>query len=65
MGARPNVLLITLDQFQVGEQEKAELTGPEARLRAEIVEVESEETGTPLPNDYRNAQPQASPDAGG
>lgn len=50
-------LVATLDQFGVGEAEKAELTGPEARLRREIVEVESQETGTALPSDYRNAPP--------
>jgi hemoglobin len=52
-------LVATLDQFGVGEAEKAELTGPEARLREEIVEVESQETGTALPSDYKNAPPLA------
>lgn len=56
-------LVATLDRFGVGEAEKAELTGPEARLRAEIVEVESKATGTALPSNYKNAPPLAAPGA--
>jgi hemoglobin len=55
----------SLDRFGVGEAEKAELTGPEARLRTEIVEVESPETGTDLPSGYQNAPPLAASGAGG
>lgn len=50
-------LVAALDKFGVGEAEKAELLGALAPMRADIVEVESEETGTPLPADYRNAPP--------
>jgi hemoglobin len=58
-------LVASLDRFGVGEAEKAELTGPEARLRADIVEVESEDTGTALPSSYQNAPPLAASGAGG
>ena len=52
-------LVATLDQFGVGEAEKAELLGALAPMRADIVEVETSETGTPLPDSYRNAPPLA------
>ena len=52
-------LIATLDKFGVGEAEKAELLGALAPLRADIVEVESAQTGTPLPTDYKNAPPLA------
>lgn len=52
-------LVATLDQFSVGEAEKAELLSVLAPMRADIVEVESEETRTPLPDGYRNAPPLA------
>jgi hemoglobin len=48
-------LLTTLDRFGVGESEKSELVGALAPMRADIVEVESSETGTPLPDTYLNA----------
>ncbi|TMB49568.1 MAG: group 1 truncated hemoglobin, partial [Chloroflexi bacterium] len=48
-------LVATLDRFNVGETEKSELLGALAPLRADIVEVESSETGTQLPDAYRNA----------
>ena len=48
-------LVATLDRFNVGETEKSELLGALAPLRADIVEVESSETGTQLPDGYRNA----------
>jgi len=48
-------LVATLDRFNVGETEKSELLGALASLRADIVEVESSETGTQLPDAYRNA----------
>lgn len=52
-------LVATLDQFGVGEAEKAELLGALAPMRADIVDVESGQTGTPLPDAYRNAPPLA------
>jgi hemoglobin len=52
-------LVATLDGFGVGESEKSELVAALAPLRADIVEVETAETGTPLPDGYRNAPPLA------
>jgi hemoglobin len=52
-------LVATLDQFGVPEAEKAELLGALAPMRSEIVEVESDATGTPIPDSYRNAPPLA------
>ena len=52
-------LVATLDQFGVPEAEKGELLGALAPMRGDIVEVESSETGTPLPETYRNAPPLA------
>jgi len=52
-------LVATLEQFGVGEAEKAELLGALAPMRADIVEVETGQTGTPLPDAYRNAPPLA------
>jgi hemoglobin len=52
-------LVATLDQFGVGETEKSELLSALAPMRADIVEVETAETGTPLPDAYRNAPPLA------
>ena len=52
-------LIATLDQFGVPEAEKAELLGALAPMRSEIVEVESDATGTPIPDGYRNAPPLA------
>jgi len=53
-------LVATLDRFNVGESEKSELIGVLAPLRADIVEVESSDTGTALPDTYRNAPATAS-----
>jgi hemoglobin len=50
-------LVATLDQFGVGAAEKDQLLGALAPMRGDIVEVESSETGTPLPDSYRNAPP--------
>ena len=52
-------LVATLDRFSVPEAEKSELLGALAPMRADIVEVESSATGTPLPDGYRNAPPLA------
>jgi hemoglobin len=48
-------LVQTLDQFRVTKPEQDELLGALAPMRGEIVEVESPETGTALPETYRNA----------
>lgn len=48
-------LVATLDEFNVPKSEQDELLGLLAPMRDEIVEVESAETGTPLPQDYRVA----------
>ena len=52
-------LVATLDRFSVPEAEKNELLGALAPMRVDIVEIESKETGTPLPDAYRNAPPLA------
>jgi hemoglobin len=52
-------LVATLEHFSVPDAEKAELLGVLAPMRADIVEVESSATGTPLPDGYRNAPPLA------
>jgi hemoglobin len=52
-------LVATLDGFSVPEAEKGELLGVLGPMRADIVEVESDSTGTPLPDTYRNAPPLA------
>jgi hemoglobin len=54
-------LVATLDQFNVPQAEKDELISALAPMRGEIVEVESSETGTALPDGYRNAPPVAAP----
>jgi hemoglobin len=45
----------TLDEFKVPAAEQAELVGILGPFRGEIVEVGSPETGTALPETYRNA----------
>src|SRR5919197_1434672 len=45
-----------LDEFNVPQTEHQELLGLLLPLREEIVEVESPETGTPLPDAYRDYQ---------
>jgi hemoglobin len=52
-------LVATLDGFSVPEAEKGELLGVLGPMRADIVEVESDSIGTPLPDTYRNAPPLA------
>jgi hemoglobin len=52
-------LVATLNQFSVPKAEQDELLGLLGPMRADIVEVESPETGTPLPDAYRNAPPMA------
>jgi len=48
-------LVATLDEFHVPPAEQDELLGLLAPMRGEIVEVESPETGTPLPDSYEAA----------
>jgi hemoglobin len=48
-------LVATLTQFQVPQAEQDELLGLLAPMRGDIVEVESPDTGTPLPDTYQPA----------
>jgi hemoglobin len=48
-------LVATLDEFNVPEAEKQELLGVLGPMRGEIVEEESAETGTALPDSYQVA----------
>ena len=48
-------LVATLDEFEVPKPEQDELLGVLGPMRADIVEVESAETGTPLPDTYQPA----------
>src|ERR671919_380932 len=54
-------LVATLDQFNVPQADKEELLAALAPMRGDIVEVETDETGTPLPATYRNAPSLATP----
>ena len=46
-----------LDELNVPKAEQAELVGLIVPMRDDIVEVESPETGTPLPDSYKTAPP--------
>jgi hemoglobin len=48
-------LLATLDELDVPKADQDELLGLLGPMRGDIVEVESPETGTPLPETYRAA----------
>ncbi len=48
-------LVATLDEFDVPKAEQQELLGLLAPMRGDIVEVESSETGIPLPQTYEPA----------
>jgi hemoglobin len=50
-------LAATLGKFQVPQAEQDELLGLLGPMRGDIVEVESAETGTGLPDSYRPAAP--------
>ncbi|HKQ75128.1 MAG TPA: group 1 truncated hemoglobin [Blastocatellia bacterium] len=50
-------LVATLDKFNVGENEKKELLNILGPLKSQIVEVNSQETGTPLPAKFKPAPP--------
>ena len=52
-------LVATLNQFGVPKATQDELLGLLGPMRPDIVEEESSETGTPLPEAYRNAPPVA------
>jgi hemoglobin len=52
-------LIATLNSLKVPEAEQASLLGILGPLRADIVEVETPETGTPLPASYQTAAPLA------
>ena len=52
-------LVATLKQFNVPQAEQQELLGILGPLRGDIVEVETPETGTPIPANYKNAVPLA------
>ena len=47
----------TLDELHVPKSEQDELVGLIMPMRDDIVEVESPETGTPLPASYQAASP--------
>jgi hemoglobin len=48
-------LIATLDKFEVPAAEQQELIGILAPIRGDVVEVESSQTGTPLPESYETA----------
>jgi len=48
-------LVLTLGEFDVPRAEQQELLGLLGPMRGDIVEVESPETGTPLPRTYETA----------
>ncbi|TMJ98014.1 MAG: group 1 truncated hemoglobin, partial [Actinobacteria bacterium] len=48
-------LVATLDEFEVPKAEQDEVLGLLGPMRDEIVEIESAETGTPLPESYQAA----------
>ena len=52
-------LVATLDKFEVPKAEQDELLGILGPLRSDIVEVETPDTGTPLPDSYKAAPPLA------
>jgi hemoglobin len=52
-------LVATLNQFEVPQPEQDELLGLLGPMRGDIVEMESPETGMPLPDAYQPAPPLA------
>jgi len=50
-------LVGALDKFNVGATEKNELLGKLGPMKSQIVEVKSQETGTPLPAKFKPAPP--------
>jgi len=57
--ARVEDLVATLNQFGVPDAEQGQLISILGPLRSDIVEVESPETGTSLPDAYQTAPPLA------
>lgn len=55
--AQVDALVASLNHFDVPQAEQDELLALLAPMRDDIVEVESEETGTPLPAAYSPAPP--------
>jgi len=51
-------LVATLNQFKVGKREQDELLGALGPMKSEIVEANSNQVGTPLPNTYQPAPAQ-------
>lgn len=56
-GALVEDLVASLNRFEVPSTEQEELLGLLGPMREDIVEVESSETGTPLPAAYQPAAP--------
>jgi len=56
-GALVEDLVVTLNHFNVPQAEQNELIGALAPMKADIVEVESDATGTPMPANYQTAAP--------
>ena len=56
-GALVEDLVATLNHFKVLQAEQDELIGALAPMKADIVEVESDATGTPMPASYQTAAP--------
>ncbi len=54
-GALVEDLVATLDKFNVPEKEKNELLGALGGMKGDIVEVDSNATGTPLPKKFKPA----------
>jgi hemoglobin len=54
-GAFVEDVVAVLDDFKVGKPEQDELLNLLAPLRGEIVEVDSNQTGTPLPSEFTPA----------
>ena len=52
-------LVATMNQFGVPKDAQDQLLGVLGPMRSDIVEEESSETGTPLPEAYQNAPPVA------
>ena len=56
-GALVEDLVATLDKFNVPAQEKGEILAALGPLKSQIVEVNGDATGTPLPADFKPAPP--------
>ena len=59
-GALVGHLVDTLNKFNVPEAEKSELLGILGPLKGQIVEVQGDATGTPLPANFKPAKPLSS-----